>query len=96
MCVILFIDPSHHTAASVSLVVSVPLSSGVNLSTAAIPSHHQIPNIKSFANSELTPVNIQFILVDFSIVIFEFVFFKFSAVCVRIFNTLESAYKSIS
>ncbi|XP_031621852.1 protein AF-10-like isoform X2 [Contarinia nasturtii] len=52
-------EPSHHPATSVSLVVSVPLSSGVNLpsntSTVTIPSHHQIPNIKSFANPDLTP-----------------------------------------
>lgn len=55
-------DPPHPLpATSVSLVVSVPLSSGVNLpsntSTAVIPTHHQIPNIKSFGNSDLSPVN---------------------------------------
>ncbi|XP_055303674.1 protein AF-10-like isoform X2 [Sitodiplosis mosellana] len=53
-------DKPHHPATSVSLVVSVPLPTGVNLpssntSAPSIPSHHQISNIKSFANSDLPP-----------------------------------------
>lgn len=50
-------DPSLHPSSSVgSLVVSVPLSSGVNLpshtTTASIAGHHQITNIKSFTSAE--------------------------------------------
>lgn len=44
-------EPVHHPAASVSLVVSVPLPPN----TSTPPSHH--PNIKSFANSELSSVS---------------------------------------
>lgn len=56
MCVFIHLDPSLHPSPSVSLVVSVPLSSGVNLpphtSTASITAHHQIANIKSFPSVE--------------------------------------------
>lgn len=49
-------DPALRPSTSVSLVVSVPLSSAVNLpphtSTAPISVHHQIGNIKSFPSSE--------------------------------------------
>lgn len=65
------LESVHHPVASVSLVVSVPLPTGVNLpsntSTASISSHHQIASIKTFANSDSPPVNDCFVLrlVDF-------------------------------
>lgn len=101
------IDLPHHPAtSSVSLVVSVPLSSGVNLptnSTAPISSHHQISNIKQFGNSDLSSVNIVFeektnyFMVWFVLFYdFVFVFVFVLIVCVRVRVTSESALKPIS
>lgn len=57
------LDSSLHPSSSVSLVVSVPLSSGVNLpshtSTASITPHHQIGNIKSFPSIEQQQQQVQ-------------------------------------
>lgn len=74
----------HHPATSVSLVVSVPLPSGVNLSsnttTAPIPPHHQISNIKSFANTDISPVI--FIFTWFTVILCLFLVFDSFNFCV--------------